>query len=305
MKITKSFIVSFLVTLAQFSYAIDFKANVEKVCGGFKFVEGPLYVQKNGELLFSDTDANRIYRVKDGELTVFRDRAWGPNGLTLDKHGRLIACEKWSRSVTRTEKNGAITVLADNFEGKKFNSPNDVIVRSDGSIFFTDPQFTKKGAVLELDFAGVYKISPDGKVSLLTKEFTRPNGIALSIDEKILYVNDTRENLIRAYDLSEDGSISNGRILTNEAIGADGMKLDTNGNIFCTTREGVKVFDKKGKHLGTIVFPEMPANCSFGDSDMSTLYATCRKGLYKVRPLAKGIDPVVGGDVKVSENPSN
>ena len=262
---------------------------VEMIAGGFKFTEGPLWVPGEG-LIFSDIPADTIYAFnkealskpmseKEAEFAkaVFRKPSGKSNGLTLDEQGRLIACEHWNRRVTRTEKDGSVTVVADAYEGKKFNSPNDVVVRSDGTVFFTDPPYGLEGREAELDWAGVYAVSPEGTVKLLAKDFSRPNGLAFSKDEKVLYIADTEGKHIRAFDVAADGALSNGRVFC-ELPGPDGMKVDVRGNVWCTASDGVRVFNPKGELLRTVEFPEVPANCAFGDDDYLTLYVTARKG---------------------------
>jgi len=274
---------------ANAASALDFTAPVEKIAGDFKFTEGPLWVAAKSELLFSDIPANRIVRFKDGKSTTFRNPSNNSNGLTLDQQGRLIACEHGTRRVTRTEADGTLTVLAERYQGKRLNSPNDVVVRSDGAIYFTDPPYGVKQEERELDIQGVYRISPDGKtLTMLARDFTKPNGLAFTPDEKILYVNDTEGGHIRAFDIAADGRTSNSRVFA-KTPGADGMKVDSDGNVFCTSATGVMVFDRAGKHLGTFAAPEQPANCAFGDADWKSLYMTCRSGLYRVRLAAPGI----------------
>jgi len=278
------------IMAAGSALGLDFSTPVEKIAGGFQFTEGPVWVTAKSQLLFSDIPSNCIVRLKDGKCETFRMPSNNSNGLTLDKQGRLIACEHGSRHVTRTETNGTITVLAERYEGKHLNSPNDIVVKSDGSMYFTDPTYGVKREELELDFRGVYRISPDGKVlTLLVKDFAMPNGLALSPDEKILYVNDSQLGQIRAFDVAADGTLANGRIFVEKVPGSDGMKVDTGGNIYCTSRTGVMVYDQSGKHLGTFATPEQAANCAFGDADWKSLYITCRTGLYRVRLAVPGI----------------
>ena len=285
----KATIVCSCIVAASTALAIDFNVPIEKVAGDFKFTEGPVWCAATSELLFSDIPANRIVRFKAGKCETFRSSSNNSNGLTLDKQGRLIACEHGSRRVTRTESDGTVTVLAERFEGKRLNSPNDVVVKSDGAIYFTDPPYGVKREERELDFQGLYRISADGKtLSLLVKDFLKPNGLAFTPDEKILYVNDTERGHIRALDVATDGTISNSRVFA-QTPGADGMKVDTAGNVYCTSQTGVMVLDGTGKHLGTFVTPEQPANCGFGDADWKTLYMTCRTGLYRVRLAIPGV----------------
>ena len=256
---------------------------IETVAEGFKFTEGPVWVDDH--LIFSDIPANRIY-TEDKE--VFREPSNQSNGLTLDAEGRLIAAEHKARRISRTEKDGTITTLADNWEGKKLHSPNDVIVRSDGTIYFTDPPYG--GNPKELDFQAVYSISPDGKLNKLVDDFIKPNGLALSPDESILYVADTEGKHIRAFDVAKDGSVSKGRVHC-ELPGPDGIKVDVEGRIWATASDGVRVINTDGTLLETIEFPRNPANCCFGGKDGKTLYVTARQVLYKVRTKVEGIRP--------------
>ena len=265
--------------------------EVELVADGFMFTEGPVWVDASDTLLFSDIPADTIY---DQDKAVFRKPSGKSNGLTLDDEGRLIACEHQNRRVTRTEKNGDITVLADKYEGKRLNSPNDVVVRSDGVIFFTDPPYGLKGGLegpdAELDFSGVYRIDGEGGLTLLKKDFIKPNGLALSPDETILYIADTEGKHIRAFDVTAEGALQNGRVFCTLG-GPDGMKVDTHGNAWCTASDGVRIYSPEGKLVQTIICPEAPANCAFGNTDSRTLYITARTGLYKIRTTVAGIRP--------------
>jgi YD repeat-containing protein len=272
---------------------VDKNAKVEKVAGDFKFVEGPVW-SPEGYLLFSDIPANQIIKYVPGSApTVFREPSGNSNGLTYDPSGRLLMCEHTNRRVTRLEPDGKLTVLAESYEGKRLNSPNDIVVRSDGTIYFSDPPYgIPQGEKQELGFQGVYRISPDGKLSLLANDFERPNGVALSPDERTLYVDDTARRHVRAFDVASDGSVSNGRVLAelkSDREGApDGMKVDRKGNLYVTGPGGIWIFDPAGKHLGTILTPELPANCGWGDKDLRTLYMTARTGLYKIRLKVAG-----------------
>jgi sugar lactone lactonase YvrE len=272
---------------------VDRNAKVEKVAGDFKFVEGPVW-SPEGYLLFSDIPANQIIKyVPDSAPAIFREPSGNSNGLTYDRSGRLLICEHTNRRVTRLEADGQLTVLAESYEGKRLNSPNDIVAHSDGTIFFTDPPYgIPQGEKQELTFQGVYKISPDGKLTLLADDFERPNGVALSPDERTLYVDDTARAHVRAFHIERDGSISNGRVLaelkSDRKGGPDGMKVDRKGNLYVTGPGGVWVFNKAGRHLGTIVTSELPANCSWGEKDFRTLYLTARTGLYKIRLRVSG-----------------
>jgi gluconolactonase len=272
----------------DFWKVVEKGARVEKVAGGFQFTEGPVW-SPAGFLLFSDIPANQIVKYVPGGLSsVFRTPSGNSNGLTYDRAGRLLMCEHSNRRVSRLESDGTVTVLAASYAGKSLNSPNDIVVRSDGTVYFTDPPYgVPEGQKQELPFQGVYKISPDGKLTLLVQDFDRPNGIALSPDEKTLYVDDSTRMHVRAFEVAADGSISNGRVLAElraQRPGVpDGLKVDRQGNLYVTGAGGLWVLDKTGKHLGTIVMTELPANCGWGDEDLRTLYLTARTGLYKIR----------------------
>lgn len=272
---------------------VNKNAKVEKVAGDFKFVEGPVW-SPEGYLLFSDIPANQIIKYVPGSTpTVFREPSGNSNGLTYDPSGRLVICEHTNRRVSRLDADGKLTVLAKSYEGKRLNSPNDLVVRSDGTIYFTDPPYgIPQGEKQELDFQGVYKISPAGTLSLLASDFERPNGVALSPDERTLYVADTARRHVRAFDVASDGSVSNGRVLaelkSDRQGGPDGMKVDRQGNLYVTGPGGIWIFDPAGKHLGTILTPEQPANCAWGGKDFRTLYMTARTGLYSIRLKVAG-----------------
>jgi len=246
-------------------------AKVEKVAGGFRFTEGPVWVP-DGYLLFSDIPANTIYRWSPGsaEATAWRTPSGHSNGLTLDRDGRLIACEH-DRRVSRTEPDGRVVTLADRYQGKRLNSPNDVVIRSDGRIFFTDPPYglpnQREGK--ELDYNGVFRLDPNGTLTLLDDSFVRPNGLAFSPDERTLYVDDSSEMHIRAFDVAADGSLSNGRlfaVLREPGVEGvpDGMKVDVAGNVFCTGPGGVWVLAPSGDLVLKIETPEVPANLAWG-----------------------------------------
>jgi len=273
------------------------KATLEQVATGFGFTEGPIWC--GDYLLFSDIPRNRIVRWRmysnGPEVTTFRSPSGNSNGLTLDSSGRLIVCESGTRRITRTEVDGSVSVLAERYEGKRLNSPNDVVVRSDGSIYFTDPYTGRRDSApgKELSFNGVYRIAPDGELVLLVDDFELPNGLAFSPDESVLYINDTRRRHIRAFDVSPDGSISNGRVLIEmqspEAGNPDGMKVDQQGNVYCTGPGGLWITEPGGKCLGRILMPEQPSNFNWGDSDWKTLYITARPSIYRLKLAVAGI----------------
>ncbi len=274
----------------------------EKLAEGFQFIEGPIWFHETRHLIFSDIYGDKMHKwsSKEGHK-VFRDPSGKANGNALDKQGRIVSCNHMGRSVLRYELDGTITTLASHYEGKSLNSPNDVVIKSDGNIYFTDPTSgivsDKAGKIRpqELDFSGVFRVTPDGKeLILLTKEFTKPNGLAFSPDEALLYINDTKDKLIRVYDVKKDGTISNGRLfakLYGEQPGVpDGLKVDSEGNVYCSgPGPGIWVFNSTGKHLGTILTPEKAANFAWGDDDWKTLYLCASTSLYRIRLGVKGI----------------
>ena len=285
-------------------------ARIEKLSGGFAFTEGPVWHRRFGHLMFSDLRSNAIHIWDDAEgLSTFMQPVFegesetssvGSNGLNIDSQGRLILMEHGNRRVSRME-NGNTVVLADNYQGKRLNSPNDSAYRSDGWLYFTDPPYGLAGLeddpARELDFNGIYRLSPDGELELLESGQTRPNGIAFSPDERTLYVaNSDAENKVwMAYAVRDDGTLGTGRVFfdvndQNETGAADGLKVDVDGNLFATGPGGVWIFDANGKHLGTIKPDEVPANVAWGD-DGSTLYMTARTGLYRIRLSTSGKIP--------------
>lgn len=254
---------------------------------GFQFTEGPLW-QPDGFLLFSDIPANTIYKWKpDKKLEVFRRPSGNANGNALDEQGRLITAEHGNRRLSRTLENGEIVTLTDRYEGKRLNSPNDLAIKSDGSIYFTDPPYGIKPKQEEFGFYGVYRLAPDGTLTLLVRDFVRPNGIAFSPDEKKLYVNDSQKGHIRVFDVKTDGTLENGRIFAERKDSSkegvpDGMKIDNEGNVYSTGPGGVWVFSPSGNLLGKIEVPEAPSNLAWGDRSYKTLYITARNSLYQI-----------------------
>ncbi len=261
----------------------------EQVATGFKFTEGPLWLGKDG-LIFCDIPGDTIYWL---DKSAFRNPSHWANGLTLDREGRLIVCENNTRRVTRTEKDGTVTVITDKFEGHRFNGTNDVVVRSDGTIFFTDPPYglpkRLQDPAAELDFAGVFAVKPGEASRAVGKDFETPNGLALSPDEKILYVSDTERNHIRAFDLAADGSLSNSREFYTLPV-SDGMKVDPAGNVWCSAKDGIHVIAPDGKRLELIGIPEA-SNCAFGDADAKALYVAAGPSIFKVRLKSPGTLP--------------
>jgi sugar lactone lactonase YvrE len=294
-------------TSGNFAKLVAENATVEKVAGGFKFTEGPVF-SRLGYLLFSDIPNSTILkyipldttdlfeggaRTSRSGVIVFRNQSHGANGLTFDRQGRLLACESETRRVTRTEKDGTITVLADRFKGKRLNRPNDLVHAIDGSTYFTDPvpRNLPENERLEQPYSGVYQIMRNGQLRVVATDFEFPNGVAVSPNQRVLYVNDSAKNHIRAFEISGDGELINGKVfatMKSAAEGAaDGMKTDVDGNVYSTGPGGIWVFDESGQHLGTITLPEVPANIAWGD-DYKTLYATARSSLYRIRLKAAG-----------------
>jgi len=268
------------------------RGNPEKLAGDFQFVEGPIW-QADGSLLFSDIPANRIYRwTPDGGAQVWREPTGNSNGLTLDGEGRLIACEHSGRRVSRTEADGTVAAIASHFNGGKLNSPNDVVVKSDGVIYFTDPPYGIQPEEREQPVNGVYRIFKDGTLDLLVEDFDRPNGLAFSPDESILYIDDSPRRHVRAFDVRPDGTLANSRIIADmdhpQPGSPDGMKIDEEGHLYVTGATGVWVFEPNGELLGVVATPERPANCAWGDDDRKSLYITAQTSLYRVRTKVAG-----------------
>ncbi|MFM9994165.1 MAG: SMP-30/gluconolactonase/LRE family protein [Phycisphaerales bacterium] len=300
--------------------------KAEKLADGFVFTEGPLWVPAapdnryggggtGGYLLFSDPNKNVIHRwdPSSGGVSIYRTKSGysgvggrnigeyhqpGSNGLALDPQGRLTICEHGNRRVTRLEPNGTLTVLADRYQGKRLNSPNDLVYRSDGALYFTDPPFglpkVFDDPAKELPHSGVYCLV-DGTLKLASTALSAPNGLAFSPDEEHLYVCnwDEARKVVMRYDVGSDGALVNGVTFFNMThvggeICLDGLKTDLRGNVYVSGPGGVWVISAEGKHRGTFTPPELPANFSFGDDDFRTLYMTARAGLYRVRLLVPG-----------------
>ena len=275
---------------------ISKQEKLETVATGFGFTEGPVW-DKSGFVYVSDEEINKIFRVyPDGhkeELIALGD----PDGNTYDRQLRLIDTASVLRAIIRITPDGNYTVLADHFEGKKLNSPNDVVIGPDGAIYFTDPTLDLvKGETQEIPYQGVYRLDDSGKVTLLTKDLTQPNGLAFSPDGQRFYVDDSAEKNIRVYDVRPDGTLENGRIFGDEKGNKgegvpDGMRVDKKGNIFVTGPKGIWVWDPQGHHIGTIVMPEQPANLAWGGPRYDTLYITATHGVYKLQTKTKGFVP--------------
>lgn len=254
---------------------------VKKLQGGFGFTEGTSWSSAGGFLLFTDIPNARIHKlVPPSTFTVFREMSGKANGLAWDPMGRLIACEHGNRRVSRTNGDGSVVTVVDQYMGKKLNSPNDAIVRSDGTIYFTDPTYGLEGRPQELTFKGVFRVAPGGTISLIDDKMNQPNGIALSPDEKILYVADSASPLTYKWTVAADGSVS-GRTKFADS-GSDGMAIDDAGNVYLTNGGNVRVFKADGTSWGNIAVPENPANVAFGGADRKTLFIAARTSIYSV-----------------------
>jgi gluconolactonase len=271
-----------------------------RLATGFRFTEGPIW-RDDGSVHFSDIPADTRQRWHPDEgVTVLRDRNNMGNGMTLDNDGNLIVCEHATSLVVRERPDGAREVLASHWDGRELNSPNDVIVASDGSIYFSDPWYGRMPVhgverERELGFQGVYRIAPDGELQLLEDDFGMPNGLCLTPDESQLLVDDTPRAHIRIFDVAAEGSLSNGRIFfegigTGDTSGGvvDGMKLDEHGNVYVTGPDGIWVISPDGVHLGTIELPEITANLNWGGPDWSTLYVCASTSIYGVPMSVSG-----------------
>ena len=273
-------------------------ADLIKLADGFVFTEGPLWDTSSQSLFFSDIPADTIYHFSDSQgIETFRKPSNFANGLAFDHDGRLIACEHRTRRISRSAGD-AIDVVVDRYQGKRLNSPNDVIVARDGSILFTDPVYGLRDGLggpgeQELSFQGVYRVASDAnEPTLLVDDFEAPNGLALSHDETVLYISDTIRRHIRVFKVRDDWMLSGGDILVElkgeEEGKPDGMKLDADGNIFSTGPGGIWVCTAEGEILGRIKIPEKTSNLAWGDEDYSSLYITASTGLYKIRCLTSG-----------------
>ena len=282
-----------------FKKIVDPNVSIQQLATGFEFTEGPVWNPIENALIFSDMPGNimRKWTVKNG-VETFRQPSNMANGNFFDSKGRLITCEHATSRVVRTELNGSITILASHYDKKELNSPNDLIVRKDGLIYFTDPSFGRMEYYgvpreQELDFCGLYNIEPESKkITLLSDDFIQPNGLCFSLDEKKLFVNDSAREHIRSFIVSDDGSLSEGKVWTTvfgEGKGVpDGMKIDSLGNICTTGPGGIHYFNPSGKSIGVIKIPESVSNFTWGDEDMQTMYITASTSLYKIRTLIPG-----------------
>jgi sugar lactone lactonase YvrE len=262
--------------------------KVDKVATRYVFTDGPVW-SRDGYLIFSDVPSDQLLQFKPGvPIGIFRSKSNGAGGNTFDAQGRFYSCETHSRRVTRTDKKGNIEVLADHWQGKRLNAPNDIVVRKDGHVYFTDPAFGNQQDSRELDFYGIYHIAPKGELEVIARPKGRPNGIAISPNGRILYVSNSDEHNLRAYDLDHNGAASNERILVSKIDGVpDGVRVDEKGNIYLAANK-IDVYSPEGKILGTIDTAETPSNCAFGDADFEGLFITARTSVYHVRLNVKG-----------------
>ncbi len=270
--------------------------EAEQLATGFGFTEGPLW-HPEGYLYFVDIFENQLLKWSpDKGTVVIRENTGQGNGTTFDLQGRLIMCEGSNRRISRTEADGTVVTLVDLWQGKRLNRPNDLVCRSDGSIYFTDPGGRVPPEEREIDISGVHRVTPGGAISLATADCDYPNGLAFSHDERILYVANTRPDAyIRAFDVQSDGSLTNSRVFADmsgsEDGVPDGIKVDMEGHIFCTGPGGTWVFNQDGQLLGKIRTPEVPANLAFGGADRRTLFFTARTSLYRMRVKVPGTRP--------------
>ncbi len=284
---------------ARFLDIVGDDVTFEQLGSGFDFTEGPIWHPTEKHLIFSDMPGDHMRRWTEADgITTFRKPANMANGNAYDREGRIVTCEHATSRVTRTSPDGSIETLASHYDGKELNSPNDIVVGDDGAIIFTDPSFGRMPYYgvprdAELSFRGVYRIDPaDLSLTLLADDFDQPNGLCFSRDGKRLFVNDTMRQHIRLFDIAAGGTLANGLVwaeTTGDGDGApDGMKIDSQGNIYCTGPGGIHVFDSNAQCLGVIQVPEGTANFAFGDDDLRSLFITASTSLYRIRVKVPG-----------------
>ena len=285
---------------ARFRDVVGDDITLEQLGTGFQFTEGPIWHPIERHLTFSDIPGNHMRRwTSDGRIVTFRQPSNKTNGNTYDAGGRMLSCEHATSRVTRTDTDGSVTVLVTHYGDKELNSPNDIVVKSDGRIYFTDPAYGRTAAfgVLreqQLGFQGVYRMDEDGSnLTLLADDFAQPNGLCFSRDESALFVNDTERGHIRAFWLEDDGTVSGGDVwapVTGDGEGVpDGMKIDRDGHLYCCGPGGLHVFSAEGVSLGIIKTPEVVANFTWGDEDMHSIFLTASTSLYRARSKTPGV----------------
>jgi len=291
---------------ARFGRLVNGNAHVDKLFTGCRWAEGPAYFAAGRYLVWSDIPNDRMLRYDetDGSVSVFRQPAGNSNGNTTDREGRPITCEHGGRRVSRTEHDGSVTTLADKWRGKRLNSPNDVVVRSDGSIWFTDPaygidtDYEGNKAESEIGACHVYRIDPkSGEVEAVITDMVRPNGLAFSVDEKLLYVVDTGRTHgpqnpahMRVFKVSDKGKVSGGEVFADCTAGLfDGFRLDTDGRIWTSAADGIHCYEQDGTLIGKIKVPEVVANCAFGGLKRNMLYICGTTSLYAIRLMVNGV----------------
>jgi len=284
----------------RFRDVVGSEVKLERLAGGFEFTEGPIWHPREKHLTFSDMPGDHMRRwTAAGGVVTFRKPSNMTNGNTYDRRGRMLSCEHATSRVTRTDRDGTIAVVATHFQGKQLNSPNDIVVKSDTRIYFTDPTYGRMPyygveRACELDFRGVYRMEEDGSaLTLLADDFDQPNGLCFSRDERRLFVNDTERGHVRVFDVSDDGQLSGGAVWA-KVIGTgegapDGMKIDREGNLYCCGPGGVHVFSPEAMCLGVIEVPEVVANFTWGEDDLKTIFFTASSSLYRTRTKTPGV----------------
>jgi len=284
----------------RFRDVVGSEVKLERLAGGFEFTEGPIWHPREKHLTFSDMPGDHMRRwTAAGGVVTFRKPSNMTNGNTYDRRGRMLSCEHATSRVTRTDRDGTIAVVATHFQGKQLNSPNDIVVKSDTRIYFTDPTYGRMPyygveRACELDFRGVYRMEEDGSaLTLLADDFDQPNGLCFSRDERRLFVNDTERGHVRVFDVSDDGRLSGGAVWA-KVIGTgegapDGMKIDREGNLYCCGPGGVHVFSPEAMCLGVIEVPEVVANFTWGEDDLKTIFFTASSSLYRTRTKTPGV----------------
>lgn len=279
---------------------LDANAELETISSGHRFLEGPAWQPYEKHLRFSDILGNATLQWSESAgLSIYRANSHMANGNTYDRGGRLLSCHHASGRVTRMDDDETMTILASHYQGAELNSPNDIVVKRDGAIYFSDPPYGREAKVgiprdRQLDFNGVYRLdAAENALTLLSKDFNRPNGLCFSLDETRLFINDTPESLIRVYDVEADGSLSNGRLFAESGGGGpggpDGMKVDSEGNLYCCAAGGLHVFGADGTFLGRLRTPMQITNFTFGDDDLSALFLTGITTLYRARTRIPGV----------------